>query len=138
MKEEKSSPIQQVIDGFWKGIGAGIAGGFLLVLGRLLQYIKLIPGEAVRWVSNLIPTQKGASTASHLLWRFGLGVIVVSFFYVFWRENKYVSRMYKKRDALELGLLKPEDLTPEEFTFIHSHWPELFINHNAPYSGRAT
>jgi len=34
--------------------------------------------------------------------------------------------MYVKRDLIEAGKLKPEDLTPEEFHFIYVHWPNLF------------
>jgi hypothetical protein len=103
MKEEKSSPFGQVWDGFLKALGGAMATGFLWGLWKLLAWIKIIPGVATRLVVRLIPTETEAHTASRFLWRLGGGLIAFSFFYVFWRENKYVSHMYRKRDALEAG-----------------------------------
>ena len=114
MKEESSSPIAEVKSGFWKAIGGSLATGFLWILWKLLQYIKIIPSAASHWVSKLIPKQDQADAISRHLWHFGLGLLAISFVYVFWRENKYVSHMYVKRDALEAGKLKPGDLTLEE------------------------
>jgi hypothetical protein len=126
MKEESSSPFEQVKSGFWKGIGASIATGLVLGVWQLLQYTKIIPGAVVRWIEGLIPKEIEAQIISRDLWHFGLGVLVFSFLYVVWRENKYVSHMYVKRDALEAGKIKASDLTKEEFHFIFVHWPDLF------------
>ena len=80
---------------------------------------------AIHWEESLIPQVKEAGKIARDLWHLGLGVLAFSFFYVVWRENKYVEHMYVKRDALEAGKLKASDLTPEEFDFINGHWPEL-------------
>jgi hypothetical protein len=81
---------------------------------------------AIRLVVSLIPTDTRAATISHDLWISGLSLAIFSFLYVLWRENKYVSHMYVKRDALEAGKITPGSLTLEEYHFIYSHWPDLF------------
>jgi hypothetical protein len=127
MKEESSSPLQQVKSGFWKAIGGTVGAGLVYgIWGLLVKYTKIIPGKVSHWVGSLIPIDTRAATISRDLWHLGLGLLAFSFLYAFWRENKYVSRMYVKRDALEAGKIKPTDLTVEEFHFIHSHWPDLF------------
>lgn len=126
MKEESSSPFEQVKSGFWKAIGATIATGFLWGIWWLLQYIKIIPGAVIHLVESLKPQGTEIDKISHYLLYFGLSVLVFSFFYVVWRENKYVAHMYVKRDALEAGKIKATDLTKEEFHFIYIHWPHLF------------
>jgi|ERR1039458_69520 hypothetical protein len=126
MKESDSSPFEQVKSGFWKGIGATIATGFLWGTWQLLQYTKIIPGAVLHWVSGLTLQEKETQKISHYLWCLGLGVLAFSFLYVLWRENKYVSHMYVKRNALEAGKIKPGDLTLEELVFIKGHWPNLF------------
>jgi hypothetical protein len=127
MKDKSSSPFEQVKSGFWKAIGGTIATGLLIGLWELLvKYTRIFPGLVMRWVESLIPQGKAAATISRDLWIAGFSLSAVSFLFVFWRENKYVSHMYMRRDAFEAGKIKPTDLTEEEFHFIHSHWPELF------------
>jgi hypothetical protein len=127
MKEESSSPFEQAKSGFWKAVGAAIGTGLMYGIWALLvKYTKLIPSMVIQLVENLIPQGKEAENISHDLWHLGLGLLTFSFLYVAWRENKYVSRMYVKRDALEAGKIKPGDLTLEEMYFIKSHWPDLF------------
>jgi hypothetical protein len=127
MKEEDSSPLEQVKSGFWKAIGGTIGTAIVIGLWQLLRkYTKIIPSKVIHWAESLIPQGKEAETISRDLWYLGLSVLALSFLYVVWRENKYVSHMYVKRDALEAGELKASDLTHEEVDFIKSHWPDLF------------
>ncbi|MGB8367652.1 MAG: hypothetical protein ACLPYZ_04825 [Limisphaerales bacterium] len=109
--------------GFWTAVGGGIATGLWLLTKA---YIPALAAKLIRVAFHLLPTQKGLLTLSHALYWICIPMLVIPFSYVFIRENRYVSQMYEKRDALEAGTLKPGDLTLEERYFIESHWPELF------------
>jgi len=105
--------------------------GFVGKLGEesalwLLEHRKLIPVEMAKILEAILPSQPALLKISHALYWVCIPMLLIPFSYTFWVENRYVSKMYIKRDALEAGTIKPGDLTLEERYFIESHWPELF------------
>jgi hypothetical protein len=117
--------------GFWTALGGGIFAGFCLLIKT---YVPLVAILAIQAASYLLPNTKEILAICHASYWICIPMIVIPFSYVFWRENKYVSHMHKKRNALEAGKLRPLDLTHEEIDFIHSRWPDLFKKEENPDS----